>query len=130
MPAFGVLTGGGEAWRSGGVGDRGGRRWSKMEAMPPSTNHSDEDVIGFLGLWIGGWLAIGWRGGSREGEFDRRPCGGGELVAGALELPRSQSWAGRRLRGRGWWCGAWRWPRGLFIGSGGGGRRGAGCGGG
>ena len=69
MQLFGVIPGGGEVGSRGGVVDRGGRWWSKMEAMPPSTNHSDEDVIGFLGLWIGGWVAIGWQGGSREGEF-------------------------------------------------------------
>ena len=41
-----------------------------------------------------------WRGG-----IDRRPCGGGVLVAGVRALPRSWHWRGRDLRGRERWCG-------------------------
>ena len=87
MPAVGVLTGGGEAWRSGGVGGHGGRGWSRKKTASPATNHSGEGVIGFLGSWIGGGVAIGWRGRSWRGTGPRL-SGGVVLAAGILELPR------------------------------------------
>ena len=46
-------------------------RRSVMNTTMPATNHSGEGVIGFLAFWIGGGVAIGWRGRSWSGESAR-----------------------------------------------------------
>ena len=46
MRHFGMLPGGGEVRSSGGIVDHGDRRRSRMEAMPPATNHLGEGGFG------------------------------------------------------------------------------------
>ena len=45
---IGELTDGGEAWVSGSVIDRGGRRWSRMNARSPAANHPGGGGLGFM----------------------------------------------------------------------------------
>ena len=71
MSAVGVPTGGREAWSSGGVIGRGGRRWSRMETAIQAIKGSGEGGYGLRRIWIGDGVAIGWQGDPGEGELAR-----------------------------------------------------------
>ena len=45
---IGVFPGGGEVGSRGGVVDRGGRRWLRMNARSPAANHPGGGGLGFM----------------------------------------------------------------------------------
>ena len=85
-----MIPGGGEVGSCDGIVERGGRAVVEDE-------HGDSGRPKLRRGWLQVARALDWRwgeelvaGGSRKGEFDRRPSGGEVLVTGALVLPRSR----------------------------------------
>ena len=70
MPAVGVLTGGGEAWSSGGVVDRGGR-----DAVEDGDDDSGQQSPGRVRPRVHGGLGrLGVEGIGAEGSSQRGIC--------------------------------------------------------
>ena len=105
-----MLTCGGASWSSGSVVGRGGRDAVEDERGGSGHHSPRREWLrghGAPGM-VSTYVISGWRSGGDE--FDRSPCGYGELDAGDGTLPRMCD-LGRGILGSvEWWCCARRQP--------------------